>query len=218
MNSIFIKVLMCLLINMNSYGVLIEDFGWSLETLDRQYSHLTFEEAFKCGEKAQFIAAKFICKETCQQQGGFSICQSECVDPNIVSEVVNQEVVNCSSHSVTIYSSDGDIRTITREQFLSYNKNPLRELLHHADSFRDQVHKVIVTSLKPGFHTLGWKTDKERKVPATFLSGTFEAENISQFADAVFTVINNSSIPWFAQAARIRVSGEGTYWRLHDVQ
>lgn len=217
-NSFLIKAFVFLLFSPTCFGVIVEDFGWSLEDLDRKYAHLSFEEAFKCGEKAEFQAAKFICKETCQNRGGFSICQSECVDPNIISESVTQEVVNCNSNSVTIFSSDGDIREITREQFLSFKKNPLRELISQMRSFRDQVYKVIILSSTPGKHTLGWKTSGERKVDGLYFRATIEAENPNEFAQAIFTVVNNSEIPWFAQAARIRVEREGTYWRLQDVK
>lgn len=218
MKSFLIKVLVVFFISPMSFAVIVEDFGWSLEDLDRKYSHVTFEEAFKCGEKAEFQSAKFICKETCQNRGGFSICQSECVDPNIISEMVTQEVVNCNSNSVTIFSSDGDIREITREQFLAYNKNPLRELLSQMGSFRDQVYKVIILSSDPAKHTLGWKTSSERKVDALHFRATIESENPNEFAQAIFTVVTDSSLPWFAQATRIRVEREGTYWRLQDVK
>lgn len=217
MKLFLLKAALLSLLSSSAFAFTVEEFGWSLENLDRQYAHLTFEDAFKCGQKATFQSAKFMCKETCQDGGLFSMCQSECVDPNVISEIVTQEVVNCSSDSVTIFSSDGDIRTITRDLFIKYKKNPLRELLHQSNSFRDGIEKVVISHSYPGQHTLGWKTEDERKVNATFFRGTYEGGSSNEFRESIFTVIVDSSIPWFAQAARIRIEEEGTYWRLQDV-
>lgn len=218
MKHLLISGLCFLFFSLNGFALTIEDFGWTLEDLDRQYSHLTFEEALKCGDKAVFQSAKYMCKETCQNQGGFSMCQTECVDATISSEFVTQEVVNCTADEVTIFSSDGDIRKITRQDFLRYKKNPLRELLHQIHFYRDRVAKIVVTSSYPKEHTLNWKTPQERKVRAQFIRATFEGQNPNEFAQALLTVINDSTIPWFAQAARIRIEREGTYWRLHEVK
>ena len=218
MKSFILKALLCILITGQSYAITIEDFGWGLEELDSYYANLSFEEALKCGDKATFQSAKFICKETCQNNGGFSMCQSECVDPLIISETVTQEIVNCTPESVTLFSSDGDIRVITKEMFLRYKKNPVRELLHQMDSYRDGISKAIINSSYPGTHTLGWQTPAERKVQARFLRATFEGSNSNEFMQAILTVILDPQLPWFAQAARIRIEREGTYWRLQDVQ
>ncbi len=218
MKNLILKALLLIVFMPNALGIVIEDFGWSLENLDRQYSHLTFEQALKCGAKATFQSAKFLCKETCQNNGGFSMCQSECVDAQIASEMVSQEVVNCSSDKVTIFSSDGDIREITRENFNRYKKNPLRELLHQIHTFRDGIAKVVINSSYPGTHTLGWNTPEERQINAVFFRGTFEGSNSNEFMEAIFTVSQDPSLPWFAQATRIRIEREGTYWRLHEVQ
>ena len=198
----------------------IDDFFGRLGELDRLYENITFKDAFTCGEKATFQAAKDLCEVTCQPSGPFTMCQSECLDPIIASEMVTIEVMNCKEDSVTLFSSDGDIRIVTKDDFMTYKKNPIRELLQQLPQWMEGAYKVTFNSSYRGEHTLGWKTENERTVPALFYRVTIDSiiQGSSDFKEAIVTVIPDSSLPWFVHAARVRLQDDGTMWRLQDVQ
>lgn len=207
-------------IGVSATGIEVDDFMHALERIERSYAHYTFEEAFKCGQKAKFQAAKNMCTVTCETRGIFSVCQSLCIPPDINSEFVTEEVINCTEDSVTIFSSDGDIRTITRADFLKFNKNPLRELFSRIPNWYAGVYQVSIMRVRRGEHTLGWKTPQERKVPAWFLEGQIvyrAGDGSESFEDVIFTLIDDETIAWFAQSARMRLTHEGTMWRLDEI-
>lgn len=198
----------------------VDDFMHNLERLERELGYESFEEALKCGDKATFQAAKDMCTITCEPWGAFSVCQSLCIPADLRSEMITVEVVNCSQDSVTLFSSDGDIREITKEEYRSYNSNPLRQLFEQIPNWLAGVYKVSLYSLKRGEHTLGWKTENERKVPAWYLEGqlVYRSDNGSEDSiDVIFTLIDDKSVPWFARASRVRLTRDGTMWRLDEI-
>lgn|GEM_PF-2740282 len=200
--------------------VTVDDFSWNMEKVDRYFAGETFKSALNCGDKASFQAAKNMCTISCEQRGIFTMCQTLCIPPDINSEKVVQEVVACEDNKVTIFGSDGDIRTITKDDFHKYKKNPLRELFNELPSWLDGANKVTIYQMTSTKHTLGWGTENERKVPALQLQGQIHyatGTGSDQFEEAIFTVILDESIPWFARAARVRLTGEGTMWRLDEV-
>lgn len=198
----------------------VDDFMYNLERIERFYSNYSFKEALKCGESARFQAAKDMCTVSCEQRGIFTVCQTLCIPPDVSSDLVTQEVVNCTESSATIMSSDGDIRTITASDFEKYRRNPLRELFNQLPNWFEGVFKVTIMSARRGEHTLGWKTENERKVGAWYLEGqlAYRTNNGSEdWEDVIFTLIDDPSIPWFAQAARVRLTNDGTMWRLDEI-
>jgi len=198
----------------------IDDFGRQIESLDYEYQHHTFDNSFKCGDKATFQAAKDMCEVICRPIGNFgNACESRCIPPDIRSEMVTVEIVNCSSHEVTLLSSDGDVRKITRDDFIKYKKNPLREFLRVLPEWIEGAHKIQTFRKTRVKHTLGWKTSYERQVSAWQFEVTLSAHIGSGVDDSqyIFTVITDQSVPWFVQLARVRIFDEGTMWRLHDL-
>lgn len=149
------------------------------------------------------------------------MCSTLCIPPDINSELVTQEVLRCSDNEVTLFSSDGDIRKITKSDYLRYKRNPLREAFDQLPGWFDGVNKVVLYKSYQGEHTLGWKTSLERKVPALYIEGEMHyttADGQSDFQEVIFTIALDPSIPWFAQVARVRIKSEGTMWRLDEVK
>lgn len=203
-----------------SKPVVIDDFGWVIEQIDRQYQSATFSSALKCGDTAEFQAAKNMCTVSCEQRGIFTMCSTLCIPPDVSSDLVTQKVVNCSKDEVTLFSSDGDIRKITAADFARYKGNPLREIFDQLPLWFDGVDKVTLYKSYPGEHTLGWKTPRERKVPALYIDGEIHyttADGQTDFQEVIFTLVQDPSIPWFAQVVRVRIKREGTMWRLNEV-
>ena len=99
-------------------SVVVDDFGWVMERIDSSYRNYSFENALKCGESANFQAAKNMCTVSCEQRGIFTMCSTLCIPPDVNSDLVTQKVVNCQDDEVTLFTSDGDIRKITRADFL----------------------------------------------------------------------------------------------------
>lgn len=91
----------------------------------------------------------------------------------------------------------------------------MRELLELLPSWVEGVDKITVYRMEIKDMTLGWGTDKERKVKATYLYGTLGNSKFSGGTEVVMTVLDDPKIPWFAQIARFRFS-DFTLWRLHE--
>jgi hypothetical protein len=201
-------------------AVEIDDFMWNLERLDKYFASLSFNEALSCGTKASFQVSKDMCKLTCQGSGFFTVCEMYCIPPHLKSDMVTVEVVNCKEDEATLFSSDGDVRTITKSDFLKYQKNPMRELIANLPNWIEGVHRVTLLRMEKKKHTLGWKTKNERTVDAWYLEGSVAIKTSSgaeTTEDMIFTLITDGHLPWFARAARVRLREDGSMWRLHDL-
>lgn len=221
--KVFLTILLCLLGHSAlaaPRSVEIDDFMHILDRLERSLRPVPFAEAFQCGQSAKIHAAKDMCSISCEPWGAFSVCQMLCIPVDLRSEMITVEVVNCSEESATLFSSDGDIQVITASDYQRYHSNPLRQIFEQIPNWLDGVYKVSIYSMKRGEHTLGWKTENERKIPAWYLEGqiTYRGDNGSEDAiDVIFTLVEDESVPWFARAARVRITRDGTMWRLDEI-
>jgi hypothetical protein len=202
-----------------SYGVEIVDRLWQFERLERSLPRVSFEEAFQCDVKAQFQLARDMCLVACEPRGIFTMCHTTCYPPDIRSLVVKEEFLSCDSEKVVAVLSDGEVRSVTRAQYESFQFNPLRELFERLPLWFEGIFRIEIMSVVEATHTLGWKTESERKVRAWNIDGEFFFRTGNGNEDSmpfIATLIQDPSVPWHLRAARFRLTNEGTLWRLHD--
>lgn len=202
-----------------SHAVEIVDRMWQFERLERSLPRVSFEVAFQCEAKAEFQLARDMCSVACEPRGIFTMCHTTCYPPDIRSLMVKEEFLSCDSEKVVAVLSDGEVRSVTRAQYESFQFNPLRELFTRLPQWFEGVFRIEIMDVVEATHTLGWKTEKERKVRAWNINGEMYfrtgggSEDVMPF---IATLIQDPSVPWHLRAARFRLTNEGTLWRLHD--
>lgn len=219
MHRLGLTALFLMLFFHSAQAVEIIDQMWQLERLERSLPRPSFEEAFQCETKAKFQLARDMCSIACEPRGIFTMCHTTCFPPDIRSLMVEEQFLSCDSQKVVAVLNDGEVRTVTREQYEGFAYNPLRELFERVPNWMEGVYRFEVRTVTNATHTLGWKGANERQVSALNIEGDVSIRTSNGSEDTmpfIATLINDPSVPWHLRAARFRLTNEGTIWRLHD--
>jgi len=203
----------------NAHAVEIVDRLWQFERLERSLTRVSFEQAFQCNVQGEFQLARDMCSMACEPRGIFTMCHTTCYPPDIRSLMITEQFLRCDSEAVVSVLSDGEVRSVTRAQYENFNFNPLRELFARVPQWFEGVYRFEIMTVVEATHTLGWKTDSERKVRAWNVDGEVFIRTGNGNEDSmpfIATLIQDASVPWHLRAARFRLKDEGTLWRLHD--